>query len=85
MVNCGPRVVPFSCSGVCPVRQLPRRVVRPFVRLVLVAAAVAAAACGDSTTAPLGALPLTPTAPRYDISDTATCRSGYNVTQGRCN
>ena len=50
---------------------------------VIISAAGLVAACSDPS-APTPSRIAQPTAPRFDV-DPTTCKSGYNVGQGRCN
>ncbi|MEP6730051.1 MAG: hypothetical protein ABJE10_05415 [bacterium] len=56
---------------------------RPYARLIFVAVGIILGACAG-VTEPTHA-PMKPTAAaRFDI-DSSMCRSGYNISQGRCN
>lgn len=60
----------------------------PAKRLITVIAAIGLIAACENPSAPVPAtsrLSLPTDAPRFDIIDSSMCRSGYNVTQGRCN
>jgi hypothetical protein len=60
---------------------------RRLLDLVAILLLIAAAACADISTAPPRRAPVPTWTPRFDLSDTTACWSGYVVINGRvvCN
>jgi hypothetical protein len=58
---------------------------RPVARFIPLLLALGLAACGNPTSPVSRQTRVAPTARAYDIVPDTTCRTGYNVAQGRCN
>jgi hypothetical protein len=56
----------------------------PTKRLFVIISAIGLVAACSDTTAPAPSRIAQPATPRFDI-DSTMCRSGYSVSQGRCN